>query len=56
MVEQYLGELAGIRALLETNEDWVAVGHVELLIERLREYFDADHEHKIRLPEGYTVH
>lgn len=56
MVEQYLDELAGIRALLEINEDWVAVGHAESLIERLRDYFDVTHGQKIRLPASYSVH
>lgn len=56
MVEQYLDELAGIRALLEINEDWAAVGHAESLIERLRDYFDVTHGQKIRLPASYSVH
>lgn len=56
MEQNCVTTLAGLRSLFEAQEDWVSVGHVEYLLDRLNEHETlADWSEKL-LPACQTLH
>jgi hypothetical protein len=52
----YAESLAQLRGVFETEEDWVSVGHVEYLLDRLAELKESADWSGTLIPVSRTVH